>query len=730
MAATVDRGLSIARAELVLARDPVSPLRDVPLDPDPLDGLALAMGDLWEGEDLEVVLDLVPITPGAQRRWRNKAIKKHQADPGGSGGGWAEIKRQLREELTKGTKYQSSGRAAPPPRPGSLERRDIAARERQIHQLLSRDEPHFLMQLLLRATSPIPGRPPVILQSALGAFDVFAGGENWLRVKGWRLFGRYLAADAWWNRRSFDARFDAGRVRTPPRNRVGATAIAGLLKPPTKVCTADNVIRSEGLLAPPPAHLPTWRRGAALWPLGVVRSRREEDYLAGVPLDDTLFSLTTGSAQYGKTESALGRIMATVDAGHGVMFIDPHGDAVERLKPYLVDKRARVLELALELGLSQQAGWNPFAIWHLDELEERMTSITDSLAAAIGWSHGVNNRALGITLNAVRTLLELSLRLPADTKPTVFQLTTLLADEDWRNEVVQHLTRQTQDYWSRFAYKPGEFTPLTSLVDRLRTARSISALLGASVPTFDLREEMDRGGVVLVRLRGTGDLDKLLASLLVYGVLEALLSRRNLGDDERHRRPFHVWIDEAQIVDAAVRRMLSAIAEQTRKFGGRMHLLTQAPERLSDLTMTSLMTNRSHLITTSVSAEGAKRITREWASGINPATIQRLPKYQFVGQVRLDGTRSEPFRIAGVHLDELWADRYQPDAIGALEEAIARNTGYQPLTHTLEALEVLDDRILSHLRGLGGPGPRPHLVPVDSDSPYRPDYVRSWRHSE
>ena len=365
----------------------MSPLRDVPLDPDPLDGLALAMGDLWEGEDLEVVLDLVPITPGAQRRWRNKAIKKHQADPGGSGGGWAEIKRQLREELTKGTKYQSSGRAAPSPRPGSLERRDIAARERQIHQLLSRDEPHFMMQLLLRATSPIPGRPPVILQSALGAFDVFAGGENWLRVKGWRLFGRYLAADAWWNRRSFDARFDAGRVRTPPRNRVGATAIAGLLKPPTKACTADNVIRSEGLLAPPPAHLPTWRRGAALWPLGVVRSRREEDYLAGVPLDDTLFSLTTGSAQYGKTESALGRIMATVDAGHGVMFIDPHGDAVERLKPYLVDKRARVLELALELGLSQQAGWNPFAIWHLrrargaHDLNHRLAGSGDRLVS-------------------------------------------------------------------------------------------------------------------------------------------------------------------------------------------------------------------------------------------------------------------------------------------------------------------------------------------------------------
>ena len=713
-----------ARAELVLARDPIWNLRDVPLDPDPLTPLALAMSDLDPGEDLEVVLDLVPLTPSEQRRWRNKAIRQYETKQAGSGRG--SISQQIRDELTRGTRYASP---PSPPKPGSLLRRDIASQERQIHQLLSRDEPHFMVQLLLRARSPHRGRPGMILQSALGAFDVMGGGDNWLRVRGLRLFGRYLAADAWWNRHRFDARFEGGRIRPHKRNRLGATALAGFLKPPTQSCTADNVVRSDGIIAPPPANLPPWRHDAGLWPLGVVRSRRDEDYIGAVPLEDTLFTLTNGASGYGKTESALSRIMATVEAGHGVMFIDPHGDAVDRIKPYLTGQADRVLELTLELGQTHQAGWNPFAIHHLDELEERMTSITDSLAAAIGWKHGVNNRALGITLNAVRTLLEVSLKLPAEIKPTIFQLTTLLGDEDWRSEVVSLLSRQTQDYWGRFAYKPVEFTPLMSLVDRLRTARSISALLGASVPTFDLRAEMDRGGVVLVRLRGTGDLDKLLASLLVYGVLEALLSRRDTGNDGAYRRPFHVWIDEAQIVDAAVQRMLSAIAEQTRKFGGRLHLLTQAPERLSALTLTALMTNRSHLITSSVSAEGARQVAREWAATVTPQTIQRLPKYQFIGQVRLNGARSEPFRIRGIHLDELFGDRYQPDHLDALEAAIAANTGFRPLTQALEALEVLDDRILSHLRATG-PGPARHLHPVDPESPYRPDNVRSksWRH--
>ena len=43
-APTVDRTVYLARAELVLARDDQMPLREVPLDPDPLTGLARAIG--------------------------------------------------------------------------------------------------------------------------------------------------------------------------------------------------------------------------------------------------------------------------------------------------------------------------------------------------------------------------------------------------------------------------------------------------------------------------------------------------------------------------------------------------------------------------------------------------------------------------------------------------------------------------------------------------------------
>ena len=57
--------LHTARAELVLALDSTLPLRTVPLKPDPLQPFAAAVADVLAdlGEDAEVAIDLLPLTP-------------------------------------------------------------------------------------------------------------------------------------------------------------------------------------------------------------------------------------------------------------------------------------------------------------------------------------------------------------------------------------------------------------------------------------------------------------------------------------------------------------------------------------------------------------------------------------------------------------------------------------------------------------------------------------------
>ena len=708
----------VARSEMILANNAIWPLHQVPLRPDPLTPLALAMSDLHADESLEVVVDLLPITAAARKRWQRKAVSTwERRDRNSSEMG---VRDQFKAELLRGSRWEPSPASNQQATEGKMRRRASDERLTTAWSHISAAEPQFLTQVLVRASSPAEGRPPQIMTSALSAFDVYAGQHNWWKVRSYRLLGIPRGADSSKRRRrEFDGRFRGGIRKRRNLSRVTASAVAGFLKPPTATCEAPNVVRSDGIVADPPATLPRWRPGARLWPLGLVRTRRDQEFMGAVPLDDSRFTLTCGRTGYGKTESALGRIMATVDAGHGVVFIDPHGDAIERLKGFLSQYRERVYEISLELGQPAQTAWNPFAIDHIDQLEERMISITDSLAAAVGWRHGTNNRAIGITLGTVRTLLDMSLHLPAGLKPTVFQLAALLGDEEWRQVVIKGLSPQTREYWGRFAYKPGEFTPLVSLVDRLRTSRSVAALLGASRPTFHLRQAMDRGGIILLRLRGTGDMDKLVAALMVYAVLEALLSRRDIP--EAQRRPVHVWIDEAQVVDAAVHKMTADLTEQARKFGGRLHLMCQAPNRLSSLTLTAMMTNRSHLITSAVSEKGAKIFASEWGGQVSPATLQRLPEFAFVGQTQINGRTTDPFRIHSVPLEDLWPDRQGDDsAHRLLDQRIAVNTGYVPVDDTLDNLDLLTEQIKTYFATGQPPPDQP-----DADTPtYTPTRVR------
>ena len=159
--------------------------------------------------------------------------------------------------------------------------------------------------------------------------------------------------------RSFDQRFATGFFRPARKMILTAREVAGVLKPPTVNCRAENVLRSGALLAPAPP-LPTFDpERKDLIPLGMV-SGEDGDRLVGVRVADTFFSYTAGRSRYGKTEAAIAQFAHIVRAGHGGLFLDPHGDGLERVEPYLAEVAGeRVVRIDLGPGGSaEQPGWN------------------------------------------------------------------------------------------------------------------------------------------------------------------------------------------------------------------------------------------------------------------------------------------------------------------------------------------------------------------------------------
>ncbi|MEV4419376.1 hypothetical protein AB0L40_05285 [Patulibacter sp. NPDC049589] len=689
-AATTRKGRAVARVELVLARPSSSPLRDIGLDPDPLAAIARATATVNTdaGESATACVDLLPVTAAGRRRIRRRLLRQARRDEEPRVGNGPSV-----SELLLG---RPPGRGGAPP--AELVQRRSG--QRALTAKLGNPEPLFQIQVLLHATATEKGRAVNLVRSLASAFDQFAG-ENYFRASGLRLPGglAFLGADSRLRRRRFDRRLASGRFRPARRRIVGASEIAGLLKPPSAKCLASNVVRSGGLIPPPPPGLPTFHGQPGLLPLGRVGSGTGER-LVGVPLKDTFFSYMGGRSRYGKTETAIGQALHLARAGHGVFFLDPHEDAVRKLKRHLTDQglRERVIEVNLA-DPDRQPGWNLFAAHGLPagRRAERVDAVVDAFAATMGWGEQ-NTRALNLVSQSAQALTELAARLPTGLAPTLLQIPSLLGNESWRTAVLPHVSPATRAFFlERFPRLSSEaITPITNLIDRLRVAPAVAALLGTPVSTYDVRNAMDRGLIVLA-CPGTGSTrDRLIASLLVYDLLHQAKTRANLPPDRR--RPFYVFLDEVQTYDSAGADTLAALLEQSAKFGLRVFLLNQNPERLSPATWNAVSTNRSHLSSTALASKAAALLAREWAGQIEPEVVTRLERYTYLASVTLDMQVSPPFLVHGTPVEELFPDADHPEHLDRLEAAIDRTTGRRPVAGTVARLDDHDEAILHALQ--------------------------------
>jgi hypothetical protein len=315
------------------------------LRPDPLSSFARAMAQVRPDERAEVLVDLTPITPGRRRRLLRRTAAAERRKGQGGGAGLAALVQAMNEDPLRA----SGTRRRPLAPAGSMELLEARAETRFRLAKLSSTEPLFSIQVLVWAASPVRGRAIEHVHALVACFGQFAD-QNHFKAVGLNLgFVHLGGADSVWRRWRFDQRADSGLFRPANEAYVTAGEIAGLLKPPTKHCRTANVVRSGGVIPPPPLGLPTFRREGALLPLGVVREQ-DGERMVGLPLRETLFTAHFGRSGFGKTEEAIVQAVGIARGGAaGVLYNDPHGDALDRMAPYLTDYAERIMEVNLFL---------------------------------------------------------------------------------------------------------------------------------------------------------------------------------------------------------------------------------------------------------------------------------------------------------------------------------------------------------------------------------------------
>ncbi|UKL04186.1 ATP/GTP-binding protein [Streptomyces sp. NBU3104] len=685
------RARYVERAELTLGLPDRKPLAARGLAPDPLQQLAAAFASVRteSGERADVVLDLVPVRERhlARRRRRLLARSRRRGSSAygerltgglGTGGVWGTVA----AAWNGGTSHRGGERL-----PRMTDLRD------GLGKLDSAAGAVFAVQILLRAEAAHPQAALARMHQLLAVFATTSG-ENYLKPRRPRTT---------WSIARFDRRFASGEFAPRRRQWLTVPELAGFLKPPTAKCHASGVVRSGGLVPPAPADLPIYTGQPDLVPLGAVTYADGRERIGAARVQDLLFGLQLGKSGHGKTEAALVQCIAMAHSGAGTWFLDPHGEAWDRAKPYLAHPHIapRLWEIDLARSAPDQlvASWNPLSMERpTSAVKDIVRSVTEGIAAAQDWGdHAPRARTiLARTTQALALLNQQAVQGGApDAQATLFQIRSWLTDENWREQLLPRLPGRVRAYWTNtFPRLASDAVPtVTYAIDRLDTSPALQAFFGSPRSAYDVRTAMDGGHVVFVCPSGS-EADALVSCLLIHDLHRAGLSRQDTP--RPGRRTFWAWGDELTALDSSSKGFLAAIAEQLRKYEVRFIGMTQMALRLSAITRQALLQNQSLLSTCAADYDEAAFVARRWNGHVTPETVTELPKYHYVMSINLNGRPTKPFRVRGLPVEDLFAHYDNPDGIADLDRAIDTNLLRRPVADILTSLEDLDATLLAH----------------------------------
>ncbi|GAA3592218.1 ATP/GTP-binding protein [Streptomyces osmaniensis] len=710
---TVTRGRPLAdkprqhvvRAEFVLRGKPTAPLRDVPLDPDPLQPLIDAVSDLRAelGDLAEVRLDIqrapkwslrarrVQLMSDARRRERREAQRAARWVRQDATGVEDSLISHV-QQLVSGKQGGGGRRLVMPPVPRRVDPAEALGK-------LADDDHLVRVQLLVACASNTAGRAEARLAQLQAALDVFGGGSRWA-MRGFMLGPWRFGADRWPSRRGFERRWELGHCQPPKANWVRLDELVGLLKPPTVHCRLP-------LLA---GDLPTFEHGdRSLLLQGIYRGPDGRRRLVATHAAETLFEVGVGKAGGGKTERALAQAIGWAHAGGGLMFVDPHRDSWPRALPFLAHdhlmQRIALIDLNAGGPNPQISSWNPIGMHQGQIAHEVVEATADAYASVLGWDDATAPRALTILTAALTVLVAVNEAACQAGRPkdqtTVFHVRSLLTDPVFRTAALTaidgRIDEETRSWWTTvFPTLPTDaFAVVLNPIARLAANPVTRAFLGQGAGAYNIRAAMDSRMIVWVCPGGNGPTDRLVTALLARDLLRAVRSRRDTPEGQRV--PFRPYFDELITLTGAAPETIASMFEDFRKYRVHVHGMTQLLARLPIPVRLSLVQNASTLASTAGSQSAVAPVTAEWGDRPSPDVVAALDRFEHYISLAVEGRRIGPVRITGPHLDEVFADYARPNRARGLVRAAQATAQAAPLNELTDRAENQLTRVSSFL---------------------------------
>mgnify|MGYP001576207939 FL=1 len=346
-----------------------------------------------------------------------------------------------------------------------------------------------------------------------------------------------------------------------------------------------------------------------------------------------------GKTGMGKSTMLENMIIQDIQAGRGVAVVDPHGDLVEKIINFVPNERVNDVIYFNPADLDWPIAFNVFETVG----REQQHLVASGLIGIFKklWADSWGPRLEYVLRNAILALLEYP-------DSTLLGVMRLLVDKGYRKKVTTKISDPVvRSFWiDEYSKYPDKFqseaiAPIQNKVGQFLSSPVIRNIVGQTRSSFNLRQAMDEGKVLLFNLakgRVGEDNSALLGAMLITKIQMAAMSRVDIPEPER--RDFYLYVDEFQ--NFATESFANILSE-ARKYRLNLIIAHQYIEQLEEEVAAAVFGNVGTLICFRVGATDGEMLEKEFDPYFLLVDLVNLAKYDVYMKLMIDGVSSQPF---------------------------------------------------------------------------------------
>jgi hypothetical protein len=354
----------------------------------------------------------------------------------------------------------------------------------------------------------------------------------------------------------------------------------------------------------------------------------------------------------GTGKSVLLENMMTQDmrAGKGIAFIDPHGDAAEKLLGMVPQERSEDVIYFDPGNMEYPPGLNLFEYYTEDQKDFLIQEAINMLEKLYDpHQQGiVGPRYHHMFRNAALTVM-------ADPHGGTFiDISKLFRDSQFVKEKLQYVEDKTVlEFWQKEmpqAQKSSDFGEMVSwFVSKFGAFLSnqmMRNIIGQSESSFDLRDVMDNRKILIANLsKGRlGELNSMLLGMIfVMKFQAAAMSRANQAEEDRV--DFSFYIDEFQNFST---ESFAFILSEARKYHLNMIVANQFISQLSEEVREAVFGNVGTMISLRTGPNDADFLVKQFAPTFNDRDLVNLPNFHAAVRLMNQGLPTQPFNMTTI----------------------------------------------------------------------------------